>query len=104
MPDASIYRVGPQPGGLFYVPDEWKNREGPQAREPFKCLNGQSYRKTGQRSLLINRYKRLEKKDSEKAITPAVEAVRVPAHLAPPGSPQFKQLHHIHAQLSLGQS
>ena len=86
------------------MPDEWNNREGPQAREPFKCLNGQSYRKTGQRSLLINRYERLEKKDSEKAITPAVEAVRVPAHLALPGSPQFKQLHHIHAQLSLGQS
>ena len=32
------------------------------------------------------------------------EAVCVPAHLAPPGSPQAKQLHHLHAQLSLGQS
>ena len=84
--------------------DEWNNREEPQAREPFRCLNGQSYRKTGQRSLLINSYKRLEKKDSERAITPVVEADHVPAHLAPPGSPQFKQLHHIHAQLSLGQS
>ena len=26
------------------------------------------------------------------------EAVRVPAHLAPPGSPQAKQLRHLHAQ------
>ena len=84
--------------------DEWNNREEPQAREPFRCLNGQSYRKTGQRSLLINSYKRLEKKDSERAITPVVEADHVPAHLAPPGSPQAKQLHHLHAQLSLGQS
>ena len=30
--------------------------------------------------------------------------VCVPVHLAPPGSPQSKQLCHLHAQLSLGQS
>ena len=41
MPDALIYRVGPQSGGPFYVPDTRNNREGPQAREPSKCLNGQ---------------------------------------------------------------
>ena len=33
------------------------------------------------------------KKDSERTITPAREAVHVPAHLVPPGSPQAKQLH-----------
>ena len=33
-----------------------------------------------------------------------VEAVRVPAHLVPPWSPKAKWLHHLHAQLSLGQS
>ena len=44
------------------------------------------------------------KKDSDRAITPAVEAVRVSAHLVPPGSPQAKQLRHLLAQLSLGQS
>ena len=32
------------------------------------------------------------KKDSERAITPAVEGVCVPAHLVLPGSPQAKQL------------
>ena len=32
------------------------------------------------------------------------EAVCVPPHLVPPGSPQAKQLCHLHAQLSLGQS
>ena len=32
-----------------------------------------------------------------------MEAVHVPAHLAPPGCPQFKQLRHLHAQPSLGQ-
>ena len=46
MPDVPIYRVGPQPGwgGGLYMPDAQNNREGPQAREPSKCLNRQSYR------------------------------------------------------------
>ena len=44
------------------------------------------------------------KKDSDRAITPAVEAVRVSEHLVLPASLQAKQLHHLHAQLSLGQS
>ena len=43
-------------------------------------------------------------KKTDRAIAPAAEAARVPAHLALPGSPQAKQLHHLHAQLSLGQS
>ena len=44
------------------------------------------------------------KKDSDRTITPVMEAVCVPAHLVPPGSSQAKQLCHLHAQLSLGQS
>ena len=60
-------------------------------------------RKTGQRGLLIASYKRLEN-DSDKAKIPVAEAVCVPAHLAPPGSLQANQLHHLHPQLSLGQS
>ena len=43
MPDVPTYRVGPQPGEALYVPDALNNREGPQARELSKCLNGQSY-------------------------------------------------------------
>ena len=38
MPDALIYRVGLQPGGP--PPCAW---EGPQAREPSKGMNAQSY-------------------------------------------------------------
>ena len=49
------------------------------------------------------RLKRLSS-SSSRAITPAVEAVCVTEHLALPGSLQAKQLHHLHAQLSLGQS
>ena len=60
-------------------------------------------RKTGQRGLLIASYQGLEKRLC-RAITPAAEAVCVPAHLVPPGSPQVKQLCHLHDQLSLGQS
>ena len=35
MPDAPIYRIGPQPGEPLYVPDTANNREGPQARGPL---------------------------------------------------------------------
>ena len=61
------------------------------------------WRKTGQRGLLIASYKRL-KKDSDRALITAVEAVHVPIHLAPPGSLQAKQPCHLHAQLLLEQS
>ena len=44
------------------------------------------------------------KKDTNRAITPVMEAVYVPAHLMPPVSPQTKQLRHLHIQFSLGQS
>ena len=41
--DATNYRVGYQPGGALYVPDALNSRDGPQARKPPKCLNGQRY-------------------------------------------------------------
>ena len=44
MTDALIYKVGPHPWGPLYVPNAVNNREGPQAREPFKYLNGWNYR------------------------------------------------------------
>ena len=87
------------------MPDARNNREGPQARESSKCPNREELqRKTGQRGLLIASYKRLLKKDSDRDITPGVEAVHAPAHLALPGSLQTNQLYHLLAQLSLGQS
>ena len=44
------------------------------------------------------------KKDSDRDITPVVEPVKVPAHLALPGSGSLKtkQIHHLNAQISLG--
>ena len=61
------------------------------------------WRKTGKEAFWLPA-KRGSIKGSNRAITPAAEAVRVPAHLALPEFLQAKQLHHCHAQLSLGQS
>ena len=43
-------------------------------------------------------------KDCNRAVTPAAEAVHIPAQLVLPGSLQAKQLCHLQTQLSLGQS
>ena len=79
-------------GGPLYVPDAPNNREGPQAREPSKCLNGWSYGERLAKEAFWSPATRVLIKDSDRAMTPAVEAVHVPAHLAPPGPPQAKQL------------
>ena len=99
MPDALNYR-GPQPGGPLYVPDVPNNREGPQAREPSNCLNRRSCRERLAKEAFWSPATRGSRKDSDGAVTHAVEAVRAPAHLVPPGCPQAKQLHHLHAQLT----
>ena len=85
------------------MPDAPNNREGPQAREPSKRLNWWSY---GERLAKEPSDRQLQdsEEDSDRAITPTVEAVRVPAHLVLLGSQQAKQLRRLHAQLSLGQS
>ena len=57
-------------------------------------------RETSQRGLLIASWPKV----SDRSITLAMEAVGVPAHFTLPGSLQAKQLYHLHAQLSLGQS
>ena len=86
------------------MPDVPNNREGPQARESCKCLNRQSYGEGLAKELFWSPAIRGSKKDSVGPITAAAEAVRVPAHLAPLGSPWPKQLRHLHVQPSLGHS
>ena len=86
------------------MPDTPNNGEGPQARQPSKCPNEWSYReRRAQKTFWLPAIRGL-KKDSERVITPVMEAVCIPEHLMLPGSLQAKQLHHLHAQLSLGQS
>ena len=71
------------------------NRVGPQAREPSKCLNGQSYGERLAKKAFWSPATRGSNQDSDRVITPAVKAVCVPANLAPPRSPQAKQLSHL---------
>ena len=84
------------------MPDMLNNRERLPARDPSKCLKGRSYgeRRAKEASLELQD----AQKKTDRAITFVTEAVRVPAHLAPPGSPQAKELCHLHAQPSLEQS
>ena len=85
------------------MPDAPNNRGVPQAREPSKCLNGQSYRERLTKEAFWSPATRGSKK-TDRAITPGAEAVRVLAHLVLPGRPQAKQLCQLHVQPSLGQS
>ena len=86
------------------MPHPPSNRDRPQARETFKCLNGWSYGERFGKETFLSPATIGLKKDSDRAITPRAEAVHVPAHLVPPGSPHLKQLHQLHTQPSLGQS
>ena len=73
----------------------WTTEKDPKQGIP-KCLNEQSYGERLAKEPFWLPAMRDLKKDSDKATTPASEAVCVPGHLAPPGSLQAKQLHHIH--------
>ena len=86
------------------MPDALNNREGPQAREPSKCLNGWSYGERPAKEAFWVPATRGLKKNSDRAITPvARQSVSLHARHSQ-GSPQANQLHHVHAQLSQGQS
>ena len=61
-------------------------------------------KRSSDRQLQEAQKKKKKKNNSDRAIIPVAEAVHVPAHLVLPGSPQAKQLRHLHAQLLLGQS
>ena len=62
MTDVPIYRVGPQLGEPLYVHDAPNNREAPQAREPSKCLNGQSYRERLAKKVFDHQLQEAQKK------------------------------------------
>ena len=91
--------AGEQQRLALHAPDMRSKREGPQDGEPSKFRL--SNREGLPRDLLITSCQRLHK-DSDRATAPVAEAVHVPAHLVPPGSPQAEQLHHPHARSSLG--
>ena len=78
MPEALIYRVRPQPRGPLNVSDVPNNREGLQVREPSKCLNGWSYGQRLAKEAFWSPATKGLKKDSERAVIPAMEPVCVP--------------------------
>ena len=69
MPDMPVYRVGRQPGEPLYVPDVLNNREGPQAREPSKRLNGWSYKQQVTEEIRREIKKFLETNDNKNMTT-----------------------------------
>ena len=73
-------------------------------REWPQSLNGWSWRERLSKEAFWSPATRGFKKDSDRAITLVVEAVCVPKRLVPTEYLQVKQLCHLHAQLSLGQS
>ena len=96
-------------------------QSGTPPRGPFMCLMRQTTEKEARQESPLSAWgcsygeglakeafsspaTRHSKKDSDGAITPAAEAVRVSAHVAPPGSLQAKQLCWLHIQLSMGQN
>ena len=59
------------------MPGMPNNREGPQAKEPSKCLNTRSYGEKLAKEAFWSPATRGLKKDSARALTPVVEAARV---------------------------
>ena len=76
----------------------------PRQGNPLNARTGGSTEKDWPERSSNPQLQEARKKDSDRVITPATEPVCVPAHSSPPGSPQAKKQHHLHAQLSLGKS
>ena len=94
----------PSQGAPSMCLTRWTTEKNPRQGSPLSDWTGGAMERDWPKRPSDHQLQEAKKKDSERAITPAVEAGRVPAHLAPPGSPWPKQLCHLHAQLSLGQS
>ena len=91
------------PEGALYVPDVPNDREGPQASEPSKCLNGWSYRERLAKRPSDRSYNRLEKR-LPRGHNSCGRGSPCPCTLGTTRVPTAKKLHHFHAQSSLGQS
>ena len=80
----------------------WTTEKDPRQGSPVSAWTGGPTEKDWPEAFWSSAT-RGSRKDSDRAMTTA-EAVRIPAHLVLPESPQAKQLCHLHAQLLLGQS
>ena len=82
----------------------WTTEKDPRWGIPLSAWTGSATEKDWPKRPSDCQLQEAQKTDSDRAITLAAEAVRIPAHLVLPGSPQAKQMHHPHAQLSLGEN
>ena len=64
------------------MPDVLNNKEGPQQRSPLSASTGGAMEKDWSKKLFDHQLQEAWKK-TDRAITPAVEAVCIPAQLAP---------------------
>ena len=103
VPDTQIYRVGPQQGGPPMCLMCWTTEKDLRQGSPLSAWRGGATEKDWPKRPSDRQLQEAQKK-TDRAITSVAEAVCVLGHLALPGSPQAKKLHHLHAQLSLGQS
>ena len=94
--DEPIYRVGLQPRGASMCLMCWTTEKDPRQGSPPSARMG----KATEKEAFWSPATRGLEKDFDRAITPMLEAVHVPAHFVPPESPQAKQLCHLHVQLS----
>ena len=62
------------------MPDVLNNREGPQVREPSKCLNRWRYRERQPKWPSDHHLQEAQKKHSDRAIIPVMEAVPASLH------------------------
>jgi len=104
MPNALNYRVGPHPGCPFKCLMRRTTEKDPRQGSPLSACTGGATEKDWLKGPSDHQLQEAWKKDSDRAITPVVEAVCVTALLALPGYPQAEQLRYLHTQLSLGQS
>ena len=98
-----IHRVGPRAGGPSMCLRGQTTEKDPRQESPLSACVGAAMEKDWPKRPPDGQLQEARKKTVIESTT-AAEAVRVPAYLAPPRSVQAKQLHHLHASLSLGQN
>ena len=81
-----------------------KTEKDPRQGSPLSASTGRATEKDWAKSPSDHQLQEAQKKDSDRALTPVMEAVCVPAPLVPPVSLQAKHLCYLNAQLSPGQS
>ena len=103
-PEAPKYRADSSQAGPSMCLMPWTTEKDPRQWSHLSVWMGGATEKDWPKRPSDPKLQEAWKTDSYRAITPVVEAVHAPAHLALPGSLKAKQLRHLHAQFLLGQN